>query len=145
MLDISASKVAQIILLAKKYDAKVGPWTDAPIDANATEDPDSILEDFNSDATTSELAQFIGALNVDEQINLVALVWVGRGTYSADQFDEAVQTAAQERINPTQNYLMGMPLLADHLAEGLEKMSGSAIAAEEDLLGFEETKEAPEV
>ena len=88
MLEIPASKVSQIILLAKKYDAKVGAWPVSPIDADAAEDPDSILEDFNSDATRSELAQFIAGLNVDEQTNLVALVWVGRGTYSADQFDE---------------------------------------------------------
>jgi hypothetical protein len=144
MIQISPSKVAQVILLAKEYDAKVAPWTDTPGDADAAQDPDSILEDFASDATGSELAQFIAGLNVDEQTNLVALTWVGRGTYSADQFDEAVQTAAQERVNPTQNYLMGIPLLADYLAEGLEQMGGSAIAAEEDLLGFEETDEPPE-
>jgi hypothetical protein len=145
MLQISPSKVAQVILLAKEYEAKVAPWTDTPGDADAAEDPDSILEGFKSDATGSELAQFIAGLNVDEQTNLVALVWVGRGTYSADQFDEAVATAAQERVNPTQNYLMGIPLLADYLAEGLEQMGGSAITAEEDLLGFQETEEAPEV
>jgi hypothetical protein len=74
-----------------------------------------------------------------------AFTWVWNGTYSADQFDEAVATEAQELVNPPQDYLMEISLLADYLAGGPEQMGRSAIAAEDDLLGFDETEEAPEV
>jgi hypothetical protein len=144
MLQISPEKVAHIILKAKEYESKVAAWDDSREMGDAVEDPESILEDFADDATGRELASFIAGLNVDEQASLVALTWVGRGTYTADQFDEAVTTATEERVSPTQVYLMGIPLLSEYLAEGLELMGVSAIDAEEDLLGVEETAIAPE-
>ena len=48
---------------------------------DSEEEPQSILEDFGADATRAQLAEFIAGLNEDEQANLVALTWVGRGTY----------------------------------------------------------------
>ena len=81
--------------------------------------PNSILEDFANDPTRAELVAFINALNEDEQAHLVALAWIGRGTFGAEDLDEAVETARNERVNATSRYLLGMPLLADYLEEGL--------------------------
>ena len=86
------------------------------------------------DTTRSEAAEFIAGLNDDEQANLVALTWVGRGTYSAEEFKEAVEMARAERTNPTQEYLLGIPLLADYLEEGLEKLGYSVEDVENDML-----------
>jgi hypothetical protein len=145
MLEISPAKVAQIIMKAKEYDAKVGAWDENRSTGDAAEDPESILEDFTADATRAEVAEFIAGLNEDEQANLVALAWVGRGTYSAEQFDEAVEMAKSERVTATEDYLLGIPLLGDYLAEGLEKMGASAIDAEKELLGHEESEVPPEI
>ena len=73
-------------------------------------------------------------LNHDEQASLVALMWVGRGTYEAEEFDEAVETARAEHMNATVRYLMGMPLLSNYLEEGLEKMGFSVDDVESDVL-----------
>ena len=73
-------------------------------------------------------------MNYDEQANLVALMWVGRGTYEKEEFEEAVETARAERINATSNYLLGIPLLADYLEEGLEKLGYSVDDVESDVL-----------
>jgi hypothetical protein len=144
MLEISTAKVAHVILKSNEYDAKVGAWDNDRESGNGAEEPESILEDFAEDATRSEVAQFIAALNDDEQADLVALAWIGRGTYSSDQFQEAVETAKAERVNATEVYLLGIPLLGAYLAEGLEKMGLSATEAEFDLLGYEELEIAPE-
>jgi hypothetical protein len=134
MLEISPEKVAHVIIKSREFDAKVAIW-DEPSSANNTDDPsDAILEDRSSDATRSEVAEFIAGLNEDEQANLVALAWVGRGTYSANEFDEAVETARAEHTIPTQEYLLGIPLLADYLEEGIEKLGFSVEAAEQDVL-----------
>ena len=134
MLEISPEKVAHVIIKSREYDAKVAIW-DEPSSANNMDDPsDAILEDRSSDATRSEVAEFIAGLNEDEQANLVALVWVGRSTYSVDDFEEAVETAKAEHTSPTQEYLLGIPLLADYLEEGLEKLGYSVEAAEQDVL-----------
>ena len=134
MLEITTDKVAHVIIKAREYDAKVGAWDDTPRSGDAEEDPDSILEDYASDPTRAELAAFIDALNDDEQVNLVALAWIGRGTFAAEELAEAVETARNERITATSRYLLGMPLLADYLEEGLDKLGISVEDAEKDVL-----------
>ena len=134
MLEISPDKVAHVIIKSREFDAKVAIW-DEPSSLSDTEDlGDAILEDRSSDATRSEAAEFIATLNEDEQADLVALTWVGRGTYSAEEFKEAVEMARAERTNPTEEYLLGIPLLADYLEEGLEKMGYSVEEVEHDVL-----------
>lgn len=122
---IAPEKVGHVIVKAREYGAKVGAWNDNPDEGDAEEDPAAILEDFADDPTSEELAGFIGALNDDEQAALVALAWVGRGTYEPEEFSEAMETARSERANATSKYLLGMPLLADYLEEGLEKLGYS--------------------
>ena len=133
-IDIAPEKVAHVIIKAREYDVKVGAWDDSPEEGDAEEDPSSILEDFANDPTRAEIAAFIEGMNYDEQANLVALAWVGRGTFEKEEFAEAVETARAERINATANYLLGMPLLADFLEEGLEKMGYSVDDVESDVL-----------
>ncbi len=132
-LEIAPDKVAHVIIKAREYDAKVGTW-DAAKSADAEDDPESILEDYANDPTRAELAAFINGLNDDEQVHLVALTWIGRGTFGPDELDEAVATARNEHVGATSRYLLGIPLLADYLEEGLEKLGISVEDAEKDVL-----------
>jgi hypothetical protein len=134
MLEIAPEKVAHVIIKAREYYSKVAAWDDTSEAEDAEDDPNSILEEFTNDPIQAELAAFINRLNVDEQVHLVALAWLGRGTFSADEFNEAVQTARDERVNTTSSYLLGMPLLADYLEEGLEKLGISVEDAERGML-----------
>lgn len=133
-LDIAPEKVAHVIIKAREFDAKVGAWNDSVEEGDADEDPSAILEDFASDPTAAEITGFIDALNDDEQASLVALAWVGRGTFEPEEFGDAVETARSERTASTASYLLGLPLLADYLEEGLEKMGFSANDVESDVL-----------
>ncbi|WP_149141210.1 DUF3775 domain-containing protein [Gemmobacter caeruleus] len=81
-----------------------------------------------------ELHAFIQGLNEDEQAHLVALAWVGRGVYEAGDFADAVETAFNERAAPTDQYLMGMPHLAENLEAGLEAMGFDVAEVEDDFL-----------
>ncbi len=134
MLEISTEKVAHIIVRAREYDAKTGSWEDVVETGFREEDGNSVLENFSSDATRSELAEFIGNLNEDEQASLVAIAWVGRGSFSPEELDEAISTAKSERVNKTEDYLLGIPLLADYLEEGLEKLGYSIEDVETGIL-----------
>jgi hypothetical protein len=130
MPEISASKVAYVILRAREVEAKVAPW-DAPGDSSGIE---TILESRSGDATEDELRAFIGGLNEDEQANLVAILWVGRGDFDAAEFDEAVAQARAEGTVPTADYLLGEPLLADYLEDGLSALGFDPEAEEDELL-----------
>jgi len=120
-LGISLEKVRYIIVKARQFDAKEGD-SDPDEGSNATDDGEAdVLEDKpEEDAVQTELINFINGLTEEEQVNLVALAWVGRGTYDIEEWDDAIDTARTEHNKRTGQYLLGLPLLGDYLAEGLE-------------------------
>ena len=130
MLQIAPEKVAHVIVRARELDAKVSPWDTS----GDVRDSDSILEARSGDATESEVRQFVANLTVDEQASLVAVMWIGRGTYAAEELEEAIDTARLEATSPTADYLLGEPLLADHLENGLDALGISVEDAEEGIL-----------
>lgn len=130
MLNIAPEKVAHVIILAREFDAQVDSWDQA----GDEEDAESILESRSAKTVSSALKTFIADLNVDEQVSLVALTWIGRGTYEPEELADAVDTAHAERINATEEYLSGIPLLADHLEAGLDRLGISVEDSEEGIL-----------
>lgn len=130
MLDIAPEKVAHVIVRAREVDVKVSPW-DQDQDQS---DSDTILEERRDDATADELKSFIASCNVDEQVSLVALAWIGRGTFGPSELAEAKETAAAQSVTPTEDYLLGIPLLADYLEEGLDLLGISVEDAERGIL-----------
>jgi len=133
-LEIAPEKIAHVIIKAREFDVKVGAWDESPEDGDAEEDPASVLESFSDDTVFQEVASFIEALNDDEQVGLVAVTWIGRGTFEVDELEEAITTARDEAVNRTSVYLLGIPLLADYLEEGLEKLGYSVDDVESDVL-----------
>ncbi|MGI9480455.1 MAG: DUF3775 domain-containing protein [Hyphomicrobiaceae bacterium] len=133
MLQIAPEKVAHVIVRAREFDVKVAPWDDHD-SAERENESDSILEDTSGDTVADEIKAFIDGLNEDEQVSLVALMWIGRGTYESEELSEAIETARSERVNKTSDYLLGVPLLADYLEEGLQKFNYSAEDIENDVL-----------
>ena len=131
-LEISPEKVGFVIVKAREIAAKVAAWEDNG--ATSDHDAESILKSFSDDATQEQLKEFIRDLNVDEQASLVALAWIGRGSFTPEELDEALATARAERTNRTEDYLLGMPLLPDYLEEGLDRLGYSVEDAEDNSL-----------
>lgn len=104
MLEISTRKVARVILLTREYGPESG-----------------------------QLSDYISSLNEDEQANLVALMWVGRDSFAAEEFEEAKREARREATAPTENYLSGIPGLAEHLESGLEALGIDVTDVEDNL------------
>ncbi len=93
-----------------------------------------ILMGHELDRAEGELRGFIDRLNEDEQAELVAVFWIGRGSFEAEDYAEALQTARAVASTPTADYLLGSPHFADHLEAGAEAMGLDITAEEEDLL-----------
>src|SRR5262245_47671582 len=132
MLEIAPEKVAHVIIKAREYESK-GPVTMSDDGSGSDGEFSNDLES-RGDPTRRELASFINALNEDEQVHLVALAWVGRGTFEVDEFAQAVETARSEHVNSTARYLIGMPLLSNYLEDGLEKLGYTVDDIESDIL-----------
>ena len=119
MLEIALEKVCFIIAKAREFDVKVEA-SEPSRGSNPTDDEDAdVLEDYSDDMNETELKDAIDSLNEEEALNLVALVWLGRGDFTAEEFGDAVKQARIDRSAPTSDYLMGTPLLPDYLEEGL--------------------------
>lgn len=104
MLPISTDKIAEVIILARELDR-----------------------------AENEFDGFVDQLTDDEKAGLVAIFWIGRGTYDPEDIAEAVQTAMREATTPTATYLKGSPHLADHLESGLEALGIDSSEVEDDL------------
>jgi len=118
-LSISSDKVCYIIVTAREFDAK-DVETEIDPASNASDNRMvEVLEDHENDPVREELVAAIAALNVEEQIDLIALSWLGRGDGGLDDWDDLKQQAATAHNRQTVRYLLGNPVLPDHLEEGL--------------------------
>jgi len=105
MEHITANKVAAVIVMARELDRAEG-----------------------------ELRGFVDRMDEEEQAALVAVMWIGRGAFEAEEWDEAYQTAVNEATTPTADYLIGTPHLADNLEAGLDAFGVSATDEENQLM-----------
>lgn len=80
-----------------------------------------------------KLSDYIAGLNDDEKANLVALMWIGRGSFEVDELEQAKDEARREATAPTERYLSGIPGLAEHLESGLDALGIDVSDAEDDL------------
>lgn len=121
-LSIALDKVCWIIVKTREFDVKSAP-SDADPGSNGSDDSMvSVLEDRSDDPVEEELRTFISGLSEDEQIDLVALAWLGRDdgdlTEWASIRNEAARAHADHRAH-TARYLLGEPLISDFIEEGL--------------------------
>lgn len=120
-LTISSESVCFIIVKAREFDAQ-DVVTDPGSGSNAANDGTaSVLEAHSDDLTQTELVAFINALSEEEQADLVALLWLGRGDGTMEDWDDLRDEAERQHNNRTAAYLLGERLLSDHLEEGLSQ------------------------
>ena len=124
-MDIALNKVRELILEARRLDVKESD-TDPdsgsnPIDDGATDVLTSSESDEGPDGTEREFRGLIAAMNEDERADLLALLYIGRGDFDADEWDDAVALGRERDAadGHLARYLIGTPNLADLLDEGL--------------------------
>jgi len=120
-LSISDDKLCFIIEKAREFDVK-DVVTDPDDASNPTDDGNlAVLEDHKDDPVVQELVAVINSMTVDEQVDLVALTWLGRGDGEIGDFGELRAEAARAHNRRTAAYLLGIPLLADYLDEAISQ------------------------
>jgi hypothetical protein len=107
MLDINPETVRFIIERAHEFQM-----------LGQSEGDESVEE---RDPAFAELKATIEDLEPDQQVSLVSLMWLGRGDYTFDEWEKALAQAGDSWTERTAEYLIGTPLLADYLTDGLEQ------------------------
>jgi hypothetical protein len=122
MLKISTAKIARAIARAREHGDVAGSC-EQRIQQSFHEDlGDAILDTFEGDTTRGRLAEFIAALTKDEKVSLLAIALIGRGAFAPEHLGAAVEAARSEAIFTEDSYLIGIPMLAEYLREGMEKL-----------------------
>lgn len=122
-LTISSETAFYIIVKAREFDEQVAP-SDPDSGSNPSDDREvDVLEEDPDDTVEQELDAALGGLNIDEQLDLMALTWLGRGDF--DSFAQARKEAADMRDKHIAVYLKGTPKLGDYLEEGLAQLGYS--------------------
>jgi hypothetical protein len=125
MLGINPATVCFLISKAKEFHAKeqvVIP----EVPTSPTEDWGlQVLADHADDATFLEFKNTINDMEPEQQLNVVALMWVGRGDFEPEDWDQALEEAKENWTPRTAEYLIAHPLLPDFLEEGLSLLDYS--------------------
>lgn len=118
-LSISPEKAFYILVKAREFEEKT-ETADMEEGSNAADDRAvAILEDNPEDATEEELRAALDSLNEDEQLDMMALTWIGRGDFSIEDWGAAREEARAMSDRHISSYLAGDPLFSDYLEEGL--------------------------
>jgi hypothetical protein len=133
-LAVSPELVAFLVMRLREFDAKEEAVELDPASNSIDDEMLSVLEDMPEDAVEEELREAIDDLTIDEQLDLVALAWLGRGDGDKDDWDALRRQAAEARTGPTSRYLMGIPLVADYLEDGLAALGISLVEYEQSHL-----------
>jgi hypothetical protein len=140
-LDIPTDKLSFIILKAREFDVKESD-SDPDEGSNPTDDGNTdVLTDNGDDPVREELLGAIRELPEDERFQLVALAWLGRGTYEMSEWHTALDTARNEHRKRTAEYLLGLPLLGDYLEDGLAMFDDGIVDDTDEREGLDSEDE----
>jgi len=124
MLNLNPETVCFIITKAKQFQAKEEVViTEVPY--SASDDwARQVLASHIEDACVREVKATVRDLEPDQQAELLALMWLGRGDYLTDDWTQAQADAAQALVDITDPgaYLLSHPMAADYLMEGLNQL-----------------------
>lgn len=120
MLSFSPETVCFIIDKAHEFHAKEEVVIPDVPNSPADDWGRQVLADHVDDHSYGEIVSAIHDLEPDQACELLVVMWLGRGDYEVDEWDEALRDAMNFWDAQTVYTMIATPLLADYLIEGLD-------------------------
>ena len=120
MLSVNPETVCFIITKAHEFHAKEGVVIPEVPNSPADDWGRQVLADHVDDHSYQEILYAINDLEPDQARELLCLMWLGRGDYEVDEWQEALRDAQDFWDPQTVSNMIATPLLADYLSEGLD-------------------------
>jgi hypothetical protein len=119
-LSVSLDVICRLIARARDLEAQ-GPAidTDEEVDPQDSDDGLAEIDDDANEAVEAELMALMDDLGDDQLAEILALAWVGRGTYDASEWEDALEEANDPDGEDAVDQLLDMPMLAAYLDAGL--------------------------
>lgn len=121
-IDLNRETIRFLIDRVREFQTRDDIDFDDEPDVDEDDWSGEMSDSFAEDPYYQELKTTIEDLEPDQQITLVAVMWVGRGDYSPSEWDDALREARRNWNEHTAAYLLGTPMLSDYLAEGVEQL-----------------------
>jgi uncharacterized protein DUF3775 len=120
-LAINPEKVCAFIEAAREVAGLV-PSTAGDATTTGDDSPLTTMVESSegSDPRRREMISFVGGLDTEEQANLLALILLGRGDYSIDEWDDALIAARDAIDDKSADFMIGDAALPAYLLEALE-------------------------
>jgi hypothetical protein len=125
-LRISTDKVEDFIEAARELAGKIASTAG---DGTTTGDDSklvSIEEYAGDDDRRGQAVEFIAGLNVAEQVDLLALIYIGRGDYDIADWDDALREARDRIEARDPDYMIGDAALPEYLGSALDAFEQAA-------------------
>lgn len=120
-LRINPDKVCEFLEAAREVAGKV-PATSGDRTSTGDDSPLAFMEeDVSRDPVREQMIEFVAGLNVEEQTDLLALIYLGRGDFSLSEWDEALREEGDRIAAGDPRYMIGERALPAYLEEALEK------------------------
>lgn len=119
MFNINQGIICNIIKKAREIN--IADDLTLPEDRDDLSDAEweQILAEYQDDLSYQELKDLINELEPDQQQDVIALMYIGRGDFTKNEWNEARQQAHAIKMANRAYYLISKPMLADYLTEGL--------------------------
>lgn len=124
-LDVNPADVCKLIELARDFHTQ-----EAVVPPDETADQDLDMSGIARDGTPThpirdEFRTIVADLEPRQQIELAALLRLGRGDFTVDEWDACMAETGDAWSGRMVDELLDQPLLADHLGAGLEQLGHS--------------------
>lgn len=121
MLEVNPETVCRLMEVARGFHAQEEVVIDEEPGDPGDDFPTRMLAGHAGDTALDEFRNIVADLEPDQQLQIVALLWLGRGDFTLEEWSEALEQAADNWNERTADYLIAHPLLPDYLAEGLDQ------------------------
>jgi hypothetical protein len=119
-LTVPLETICRLIVRARELEAQVPAIeTDDEEDPSDSDDPFAVLEDEANSSVEEEITGLLEDLAEDEVAEVLALALIGRGTYDASEWDDAIEEAGDGTAADAISQIREMPMLAAYLEAGL--------------------------
>jgi hypothetical protein len=112
--------ICRLIIRAREMEAQVATNEaddeEDPLDAD---DEFAVMDDDANDVVEEEVRALLDDLGDDQVEEILALAWVGRGTYDASEWADALEEARDPNSEDPVDQIIDMPALAGLLEAGL--------------------------
>jgi hypothetical protein len=123
-LRINPDKVCQIIEAGRELAGRVAPTT-GDRTTNGDDSPLHFIEQDVDDPTRQQIVEMIAGMNVEEQVDLLALIYLGRGDFGLDEWDDALEEARTRIDDADADFMIGDVALPGYLGEALDAFGKS--------------------